>query len=151
MTSAVGYEAITRDKKIYPNNGRTAFSFPESELSNCYELGGVSLWDFQLPSESVIYDRLSVLKRQTVLLHHQPAVFLGFERQALTANLLYYDEIKRRCGFGGIVPDVELCHIGEIRLDLATHILVTTHEDHRLKMWKTLGYQLSPDALVKCP
>ena len=146
MTSLQGYQGIVRDLVLRPNDG-TGFSFPESKLSNCYELKAVSLWDFELPSPTVTFDDLLLRKCESVLLRHQPAIFIGFSRDRLMPNLKYYAEIKRVCGLGGIVPGVEVCHVGQIRLDLAMHIVATSLQNGRLRIQRKQGWAISDEEL----
>jgi hypothetical protein len=79
MTNLQGYQGIVRDLVVRPNDG-TGFSFPESKLSNFYELKAVSLWDFELLSPTVTFDDLLLRKCETVPLRHQAAIFIGFTR-----------------------------------------------------------------------
>lgn len=147
MTSLQGFQGITRDGVIRPNDGTSDFSFPQSDRSNCFELGAVSLWDFQLPNELVIYDELTLEKCEIVLLHHQPAVCIGFPRNRLAPKICYYKEIKERLGCGGIIPKVEVCHIGEIRIDFATHLVITRLHNGRLRIHKNEGWRLPSQEL----
>jgi hypothetical protein len=141
MTSLKGLEGITQEGRIRPNDGTRDFSFPQSDRSNCFELKGVSLWDFELPSEEIIYDGFSLDKCETVLLRHEPAVFIGLPRSLLAPKLCYYKEIKERIGYGGIIPyGVEVCHIGEIQIDLATHVVVTSLSNDRLRIQRNQGW-----------
>jgi hypothetical protein len=147
MTSLEGYQGIARCRAVFPSNEGTDFSFTESKLSNCYELKAVSLWDFELPSPTVTFDDLLLRKCETVLLRHQPAIFIGFARDRLMPNLKYYEEIKRVCGLGGIVPGVEVCHVGQIRLDLAMHIVATSLQNGRLRIQRKQGWAISEKEL----
>lgn len=149
MTSLQGYRRIARDGLIRPNDGTYDSSFDNSEVCNCRGLNAISLWDFELPSDSIVYDDLSLEKCETVLLIHRPGVFLGFRRDVLKADLLYYEEIKSRCGYGGIIPHVEVCHVGEIRLNSAARIVVVDHYDGRLLIKRKSGYLLTDGELTR--
>jgi hypothetical protein len=147
MTSLKAFQGITQYGAIRPNDGTADFSFLQSDRSNCFDLKAVSLWDFESPGEDVIYNDLTLDKCSTVLLHHQPAVFIGFHQDRLAPNLCYYSEIKQRLGYGGIIPRVEVCHIGAIRLALATHVVVTRLHNDRLRIQNNQGWPLSTQEL----
>jgi hypothetical protein len=42
---------------------------------------------------------------------------------------------------------VEVCHVGQIQLDLATHLLATSLQRRRLRIWKKSGPVLTGNEL----
>ena len=56
------------------------------------------------------------------MFHHTPTIFLGVELASVASNLLFYPALKQRCGFGGIIPRIEVCHIGDIPFRLIKRI-----------------------------
>ena len=128
-TSVSNYRLILSSGCIRYNHGGLPFSFGESRLSNCYDLRAVSLFDFETPSIEAIFDDISQMKWETVLFHHHPTVLLGFRRRDLSGQLIEYAEAKRRCGFGGIIPHIEVCHIGSIPVSAAFQTVVADRSD----------------------
>src|ERR1043166_2706989 len=113
-TSLSGYRQIISSAAIRHNDGSFDFSFGESRLSNCYDLSAISLFDFETPSIEFIFDTISQMKWEAVLFRHRPVILLGIRRSDLPGQLIEYAEAKRRCGLGGIIPHIEVCHVGEI-------------------------------------
>jgi hypothetical protein len=147
MTSVQGYRSIAQEGFIRPNDGAYASSFTNSELCNCRELKAVSLWDLEHWSDALVLDDTLPYKCDIVLLIHRPAVFIGFARIDLKENVLYYDEIKRRCGLGGIIPKVEACHVGEIRLNKAAQVVLVDYHENRLSIRRKSGHRLTDEDL----
>jgi hypothetical protein len=56
------------------------------------------------------------------MFRHQPTIFLGMELGPLAPHLLFYPELKRRRGLGGIIPRIEVCHVGNIPFRLVQKI-----------------------------
>jgi len=128
-TSADNYRLILSSGGIRRNDGEFPFSFGESPLSNCYDLRAISLFDFETPSTETIFDTLSQMKWETVLFRHRPAILLGIRRKDLPGQLIEYAEAKRRCGLGGIIPDIEVCHIGTIPISAVFQTIVASRSD----------------------
>jgi hypothetical protein len=147
MTGIHGYGKIITEGVLRPNDGTLPSSFETSEACNCRQLNGVSLWDFERPDDSIVYDSDSLWKCETVLLRYRPSIFLGFQREALDSKLLYYQQIKERCGYGGIIPYVEVCHVGEIQVELVTSIVVASFHDGDLMIRRKSGYLLTDEDL----
>jgi hypothetical protein len=57
-----------------------------------------------------------------VMFRHRPTVFLGMELASIAVNLLFYPEVKRRRGLGGIIPRIEVCHVGDIPVGLVRKV-----------------------------
>ena len=128
-SSPENYRRILSSGEIRWNDGRFSFSFPQSHLSNCYELRAISLFDFETPSAEEIFDSLSQMKRETVLFRHRPSILLGIRRKDLPGELIEYAEAKRRCGPGGIIPHIEVCHIGAIPISAVFQTIVACRSD----------------------
>ena len=121
-TSIDSFRSICQSGRIEPNDGKFADSHLQSQCCNARQLGAISLWDFEKPGDSIVFEYVTQMKWSAILLCHHPiTVFIAFRRDLL-ANLVYYKEAKRRCGFGGIIPEVEILHIGSIPLRLAYQI-----------------------------
>jgi hypothetical protein len=128
-TSADNYRLILSSGGIRWNDGEFPFSFGASPLSNCYDLGAISLFDFETPSPETIFDALSQMKWETVLFRHRPAILLGIRRKDLPGQLIKYAEAKRRCGLGGIIPHIEVCHVGTIPISAVFQTIVASRSD----------------------
>lgn len=129
MTSVPNYRLIVSSGIIRYNDGELPFSFEASQLSNCYDLRAVSLFDFETPSAEIIFDSLSQMKWEPVLFRHRPAILLGFRRTDLPGQLIEYAESKQRCGPGGIIPHMEVCHVGTIPASAAFQTVVAARSD----------------------
>ena len=128
-TSTENYRLILSSGEIRWNDGESSFSFPQSPLSNCYDLRAISLFDFETPSTETIFDSLSQMKWETVLFRHRPSILLGIRRKDLPGQLIEYAEAKRRCGHGGIIPHIEVCHIGPIPISAVFQTIVASRSD----------------------
>jgi hypothetical protein len=100
-------------------------------------MSAVSLFDFERPAPSRIFDPIEFLKWSDVLVGAQRTVLIGFRRDELPGHIIYYDEAKRRCGPGGIIPSVEICHEGPIPIDLAFRCILVSSET-------TLAFRVYP-------
>jgi hypothetical protein len=128
-TSVSGYQLILSSGEIRHNDGALPFSFGESRLSNCYDLGAISFFDFETPSSETIFDSISQMKWETVLFRHRPSILLGVRRSELPGELIDYAEAKRRCGLGGIIPHIEVCHVSAIPLSAIFQTVVAARSD----------------------
>ena len=128
-TSVVNYRLIVSSGGIRYNDGELPFSFGESRLSNCFDLNAVSLFDFETPTIETIFDTISHMKWEPVLFRHRPAILLGIRRGDLPGKLIEYAEAKRRCGLGGIIPHIEVCHIGTIPISIVFQTVVASRSD----------------------
>jgi hypothetical protein len=111
---------------IRNNDGTLESSYEQSSLSNCFNLKAISLFDFETPSDEIIYDRINRIKWEDVLFRHRPAIIFGIRRNNLPGELIEYAEAKRRCGLGGIIPSTEVCHIGAIPISVVFQTIVAT-------------------------
>jgi hypothetical protein len=117
VTSVEGLRGIVQDERIRVNHGDLPNAYAQSKRSNCVEAGGVSLFDAITHSDMdwIGEDLLMLAKWPGVMFRHRiHSVFLGFRLEDLASNLLFYAELKRRFGSGGIIPRVEVCHVGDI-------------------------------------
>lgn len=115
-TSLSNYSQIISSGKIRFNDGSLPFSFENSGRCNCFDLKAVSLFDFESPSSECIFDDITRMKWESVLFRHNPSILLGFRRDELPGEIIYYGKAKRLCGLGGIIPGIEICHVGDIPL-----------------------------------
>jgi hypothetical protein len=67
-------------------------------------------------------DLLLLDKWPEVMFRHSPTIFLGIELKSIASNLLFYPELKHRRGLGGIIPRIEVCHVGDIPFCLVKKI-----------------------------
>ena len=153
-TSIDNYRLILSSGGIQWNAGEFPSSFPQSSRSNCYELHAISLFDFETPSTENIFDTLSQMKWETVLFRYRPAILLGIRREDLPGKLIQYAEAKRRCGLGGIIPHIEVCHIGTIPISAVFQTIVACrsdtvdyHTDYRFRRYD--GFRIPESDLVK--
>lgn len=115
-TSIEGLRGIVSDQCIRVNRGDLSNAYFQSKCSNCFEEGAVSLFDLVTHRDTdLVGDDLDLLgKWPQVMFRHFPTVFLGMNLHSLAPNLLFYPELKRRRGLGGIIPRIEICHVGDI-------------------------------------
>lgn len=115
-TSVDGFRGIVSEKSIRVNRGDLPNAWDQSSCSNCFEENAVSLFDFvtHRDEDLVGEDLLLLQKWPGVMFRHRPTVFLGMAIESLASNLLFYSELKRRRGFGGVIPRIEVCHVGDI-------------------------------------
>jgi len=118
-TSIDGFRQISAQNSINVNRGDLQNAYTQSECSNCYEENAVSLFDFVTHRDRDLIgnDLLLLEKWPGVMFRHQPTIFLGMELGPLAPHLLFYPELKRRRGLGGIIPRIEVCHVGNIPFD----------------------------------
>jgi hypothetical protein len=106
-------------------------------------MSAVSLFDFELPPLNRIFDRIEFAKWSGLLVRSGATVFIGFRREQLPGHIVYYEEAKQRCGLGGIIPSVEICHEGPIPVALAFQcVVVSATPDISLRIYP--GYKI-PD------
>jgi hypothetical protein len=129
-TGLQGFQQIHAKNAIKVNCGDLAKAYPQSQWSNCFEEGGISLFDLITHSDRDLIgeDLLLLAKWPGVMFRHNPTVFLGMELASVASNLLFYPELKRRRGLGGIIPRIEVCHVGDIPSNLIKKIGVWTEE-----------------------
>jgi len=125
-TSVGNYRRILESSSITPRSNARGISDDHPHLSNCWQLGAVSLFDFELPSHGQMFDSIEFKKWSAVLFWHKPAVIISFRRDSLPGHIIYYDEAKERLGFGGIIPSVEICHEGGIPISRAFQCVLAT-------------------------
>lgn len=73
-------------------------------------------------------------------------VLIGFHREKLPGRIIYYEEAKQRCGHGGIIPSVEICHEGPIPVVLAFRCIVASRSP-TFAFRTYSGYQIPDDDL----
>lgn len=110
-------------------------------------MSAVSLFDFERPSLSCIFDPIEFAKWSGLLVDAGPTVLIGFRREKLPGRVIYYEEAKQRCGGGGIIPSVEICHEGPIPVGLAFQCIVVSREP-KLAFCVYSGYQIPGDELT---
>jgi hypothetical protein len=115
-TSLDGFQQIHEQGAIKVNRGDLPKAYAQSQYSNCFEEGGISLFDLitHRDTDLIGADLMLLDKWPEVMFRHNPAVFLGMELASIASNLLFYPELKRRRGLGGIIPRIEVCHVGDI-------------------------------------
>jgi hypothetical protein len=125
-TSSSGALSILEDGRIRVNSdSRLPNSFEQSAVSNCVSLDAISLFDFVTHSDRDLIGEVLLLQHKWpyILLRHRPlTVIFGFKLSAIASALKFYPEIKKLDGFGGIIPRIEVCHCGNLLIELATAI-----------------------------
>jgi hypothetical protein len=129
-TSLEGFRQIHVQNAIKVNRGDLPKAYTQSQHSNCYEEGGISLFDLITHSDRDLIgeDLLLLDKWPGVMFRHNATVLLGMELGSIASNLLFYPELKRRRGLGGIIPRIEVCHVGDIPSYLIKKIGVWAEE-----------------------
>jgi hypothetical protein len=128
-TNVANYRAIVASGAIHINDGSLSFSHENSHRSNCFCMKAISLFDFETPTYPDIFASINRMRWESVLLRHQPSVIFNLRRTELPCALIHYDEAKRRCGLGGIIPHFEVCHPGPIQLAAVFQTLVVSQPD----------------------
>jgi hypothetical protein len=130
VTSIQNYRKIRDCGAIKPNDGTFESKWTPS-LSNCFELGAISLFDFKAADLDAILADLE--KWKSVITGLSPtAVAILIDPSELPSTPLRYEEIKKRLGAGGIIPDVEVCYPGEIALwGVAATVLLLVYGEVR--------------------
>ena len=142
-TSFDNYRRILTSGQITPRSGYEGMSCDRPHLANCWEMSAVSLFDFELPPLNRIFDRIEFAKWSGLLVRSGATVFIGFRREQLPGHIVYFEEAKQRCGLGGIIPSVEICHEGPIPVALAFQcVVVSATPDISLRIYP--GYKI-PD------
>jgi hypothetical protein len=123
-TSLAGFRQIFAQNSIKVNRGDLPKAYTQSQCSNCFEEGAVSLFDLitHRDADLIGEDLLLLDKWPEVMFRHSPTIFLGIELGAIASNLLFYPELKRRRGLGGIITRIEVCHVGDIPFCLVKKI-----------------------------
>jgi hypothetical protein len=123
-TSVEGFQTINAQEAIKVNRGDLPNAYAQSRVSNCFEEGAISLFDVitHRDADLVGDDLLMLDKWPEVMFRHRPTVLLGMELASIATNLLFYPEVKRRRGFGGIIPRIEVCHVGDIPVSLVKRV-----------------------------
>jgi len=129
-TSVHGFREIYSQSSIKVNRGDLPKAYTQSQCSNCFEEGAISLFDLitHRDKDLIGEDLLLLDKWPEVMFRHRPTIFLGIELGSVASNLLFYPELKRRRGLGGIIPRIEVCHVGDIPFRLIKKIAVC-HEE----------------------
>jgi len=132
-TSIERYRDIIDNGYILPGNRVTHKNFPQSEVSNCHELSAIACFDFGRADASKVFGDDAMMKWPGVLLSYRysdypTTILIGFVRSLLPKEPLYYAEIKKQLGFGGIIPyGIECCYPGQLSLNLASNIIAACH------------------------
>lgn len=108
---------------IRPNEGQFQFTYPQSANSRTFRLGGISLFDFELPDQQVFHDQ--VLHWPQFLSVHKPVnVILLLQREPLADKLMSNDEMRAAITFPWpLIAHVEVCYRGPISLDIVTQTI----------------------------
>jgi hypothetical protein len=161
VTSIRNYRQIREAGFIKPNDDTVPFTWAQTKASCCYQLGAVSLFDFQSPSIEKIFSDEATDRWPTVLTKHHPTtVIMVLDRQSLQRNILSYDEIKKRADAGVIIPyGLEVGYLGEIPIQyIKKHVLACMYEcdvhDHKVLSdvydYKVISESMVlPDVLLK--
>ena len=123
-TGVNGFREICSQGSIKVNSGDLPKAYTQSQCSNCFEEGAISLFDLITHSDRDLIgeDLLLLEKWPEVMFRHKPTIFLGMELGSVGSNLLFYDELKRRRGLGGIIPRIEVCHVGDIPFQIVKKV-----------------------------
>ena len=155
-TSIERYRDIRDEGQILPGNMVAHKNFPQSEASNCHELGSVACFDFERADPSMVFGEDAMMKWPGVLLSHRfsefpTTILIGFRRTDLPLKPLYYAEIKKRLGYGGIIPyGIECCYPGRMDLALSRHLIVVCHWNQSVLDYVALDISLiTDDALTE--
>jgi hypothetical protein len=155
-TSLESYRQILKGGRILPGNQIKHKNFPQSRLSNCHELGGVACFDFEKADRNKLFGDDAMMKWPQVLLSYKHSdspttVAIGFDRAHLPDKPLYYPEIKKKLGLGGIIPyGIECCYPEPIPLRLCRHIIIVCHWNQTpLSFVIENDYQLSEERFEK--
>jgi hypothetical protein len=133
VTSLESYRQILIAGQILPGNQIKHKNFRQSRLSNCHELGGVACFDFEKADRNKLFGDDAMMKWPQVLLSYKHSgppttVAIGFDRAHLPNKPLYYPEIKKKLGLGGIIPyGIECCYPEPVPLGLCKHIIIVCH------------------------
>src|SRR5262249_52036116 len=93
ITSVQNYRKIRDSGFIKPNHGGLPFSWEQSKDSCCFKLGAVSLFDFKSPDSATLFDELSQLKINAILIREfLTAVIIVIDSNRLTCKALQYTE-----------------------------------------------------------
>ena len=142
-TSIELYRDIRNTRRILPGNQVEHKNFPQSHLSNCHELDCVACFDFEKADQGKLFCGDPLLNWPVVLLSNRysdfpTTVLIGFDRSKLPKEPLYYSEIKKRLGMGGIIPHrIECCYPESMELKLARQIIFVCHWNQTVLEWKS--------------
>ena len=130
-TSVGGFREICSQGSIKVNRGDLPQAYTQSQCSNCFEEGAISLFDLITHSDRDLIgeDLLLLEKWPEVMFRHKPTMFLGMELGSVASNLLFYPELKRRRGLGGIIPRIEVCHVGDIPFQIVKKVGVCREKE----------------------
>ncbi len=154
-TSIERYRDIRNTGRILPGNQVSHKNFPQSRLSNCHELGGVACFDFERADRAKLFCGDPLLNWPKVLLSYRfsdfpTTVLIGFDRSRLPQEPLYYPEIKRRLGLGGIIPyGIECCYPDSMELRLAQQIILVCHWNQTVLESTTEGNPFIVDPTIE--
>lgn len=149
-TSLSNYRSIIAEGVIRPTSGTT------SRWGNrpyaCQVLGAVCLFDFATPTEDLV---LEISDRWSGFLGSVDpvTVLIGLTPGRLPGRLIRYPENRDitpedSCG---PIPQVEVCHVGEIPIAASeTHLLICS-EDHR-RFWQAreVSHSLLSEIVPEC-
>ncbi len=118
VTSKNNFLKIIESKHII-NNKNENFTYPQSENSLCYLLGGVSLFDFEIPDEylfrNVIVDHFS----EFFTVHEPITIVIKLLKDDLVRKILFAEELKAKNEklYKILIPNVEVCYLGNIHIN----------------------------------
>ena len=125
-TSPSEYRQILRDGSIKPNDGRVKHW--RGHPYACQQLGAVSLFDFQTPTEQEVLETADLWGPFICNFAHRTTVVVGLSRRELEPKLLPYPENKVHTT-GNVIPYVETCHCGPIPITVITKCLLICSVD----------------------
>jgi len=124
-TSAPEFRQILKDGSINPNDGRVK---KWSQSYACQQLGGVSLFDFQAPTDQQVIETANRWGPFVYSSARRTTVVIGLSRTALQAKLVPYPKNKVNTT-GNVIPYVETCHCGPIPITAITKCLLICSVD----------------------
>ena len=105
-------------------------SFPQSNNSKCFHIGGISLFDFAI-SDEMLFRNTFINHFAEFFTHYKPiTIILCLKKQLLEKRILTYEKLRNVTNGHSVIPNVEVCHKGEISLEsIVNHILVCGYSD----------------------
>jgi hypothetical protein len=123
-TSPSEFRQIIRDHFIKPNDG-TGHKWGPRPYA-CQELGAVSLFDFQTPTQEKVLETSN--RWGPFVCRHPTTVAVGLNRDLIASKLVPYPDNKINTT-GAVIPYVETCHCGPIPITAITKCLLICSVD----------------------
>ncbi|HEY0768782.1 MAG TPA: hypothetical protein VGD31_00425 [Sphingobacteriaceae bacterium] len=145
VTSLQSYRSIRTDGYINPNNGQYLTTHHQSSTSRVAQLGGISLFDFELP-DAIIFDD-EILHWPSFLTVHKPVnVIFTLRREDLADRLMSNDEIRASTSQGTLISQVEVCYRGQIPVSAITQTIFVCSDQPEI--FEVLETPILPDEHV---